>query len=256
MSIPLRNVFDQEPKPSNLESSWIKLQAGTYDMRLCPTWDENRVAPYLMVEQHHGFTDSENKKRSPICLGQIMASQELATKMKSLEVITKKDFDLVNKHGCPFCLIANKLISGKFPKDDISKFQVKASYWWNVVVRPRGKDRIYNGIETNKPLMWSRSRQFFDQVRNNLNIYPDLFDEKKGNDFQITATGDGLNRRYTSPIFYPDKRPLNLGKGTSINDLYQAMAYGVKSFEQCVELIASNHTATVKRSGVNLNKLG
>lgn len=255
MSVPkgksYKDMMKNEPRNTFSSSKkWLKLDIGTHHLRLAPPWSDEGI-PYRSIEQHHGFT-YDDKKVAPICLDFIFIDKDRAKRVITSRALNKEDFEKVKQHGCPMCNIATALVKMKKKTDkddkDYQKFARKKAYMFNVVVRdPKNKDR------DNQPFIWSKSQTFFDQVMTALEPYPDLFDVKKGNDFSINATGEGLNRKYSPPYFYNEKTPLNLAKGAKLHDLDEALEIGVKTFDEIVEMCRHNHTTAVKRSGIDLN---
>jgi len=245
-----------EPKSTFSSSSkiWLKLEIGTHHLRLGPPWSEEGL-PFRATEQHHGFM-YDGRKVAPVCLDFIFLDKDRVKRLFQAGILGKDDMAKVSEHGCPMCNIATALVKLKKKSDkddkDFQKFARKKAYMFNVVVRdPKNKERH------NQPFAWSKSQTFYDQViavmESGNKAFSDLFDAKKGNDFSISRSGEGLNTTYSAPIFYSEKTPLNLAKGSKLHDLDEALASGVRTFDEIVEICRTNHTTVVKRSGIDLN---
>lgn len=257
MSIPIADRFKKEPKAKFVGNNsgdilWMKFEPKVYTLRLCPPWNEEAEEeglPFRRLEQHHGFTMPDGKKVAPICLSFIFSDEKVTRRLAKVGVLTEEDFKKTDKLGCPMCKVAELLLSKtkKNVSDDESKdyqkFAPRTSWMFNIINR-----------EDNIARVWGANQKFFKAIQETIEVKPLIFDPKKGSDFKLKVEGEGLNRRYGTPIFYEEKTPLGLAKGAKLNDLDKGLEIGVKNFSTVVELVRRNHTTIVKRSGINLNQ--
>lgn len=265
MSIPIKDRFLKEPKPKyvgggNFENQWLSklLKIGVWRLRFCPPWNkeaEERAEPFLRVEQHQMFEDSQGKNRMPICLDFVMLDKRIVNYLAEKGKLTKEDFGKIRELGCPMCEVANRLQNKKASNEDkdYQKFASKTNYFWNVVQRFDKPEGDEDKKPSNKCYMWSTSAKIFNDVKGQVQARPLAFDPKKGSDFTINVTGEKLQRRYTGIAFYDEKTPLGLAKGEKIHNLDDALAYGVRTFDEIVDMVRRNHSTLVKKSGINLN---
>lgn len=258
----LAKAFAQEPKKFNSTSGWLKLKQGSHTLRLCPRWNDETIEvdgekvsiPYRTAEQHPMFTKGD-KKYVPQCLDFIFNDENLTKKAYLAGVISKEDYDKWEITGCPMCVIANALLqvreadsrknkTAKKDDKDFQKFISSKRYYYNILVRPE-----------NKVYMAGKSQEFQDTISAAVaGPYPDLFDAKNGHDFQTNATNEGQQRRYSPPMIFPKGTPLNMAKGEKLYDLDDAVIGGIRTYDELVDLIMTNHTIIVQRSGVDLNQ--
>jgi hypothetical protein len=226
---------------------WLKLTSGVTQLRITPPWSDEG-SPYRKLINHNGpfnspFMTPEGKRVAPLCLRYVFASgnEHLFEICEAGGKLSGEDKTLFEEFGCPLChLPQNLMATGN--KDAANQHWPRTQFIWNVIKREDGK--LYK---------WSCSKKIATPIEATFNLYPALFDPKDGRDFQITATGEGKNRRYEAPVFMPTNS--DLAFEGNLNNLDDAMLIGVRGFDELVSLVVNNNTIVPNETKLNADLL-
>lgn len=221
---------EQENAPGD-SKNWLKLSVGTYTLRITPPWNEEGL-PFRKRVNHNDYVNPDGRRCSPLCLDYVFSTPGTAQYLVQKNLLSRKDYDSWSKHKCPMCQLATA-IKALGRKDPVAyNLFPKTAYMWNVINRGQRTEEFPGG----RLFKWNTSKKFFDAVQAQFGVYPDLFDELKGFDFMLTATGENMQRRYSAPTFIPSPSALNYdGEPYDLND---ALAVGVKTFMEILECMA------------------
>lgn len=214
-----------DDKTGGGDNAWLKLTIGTHTLRICPPFGPDGI-PYRKAESFQNLTGPENRKIMPLSFDYLFGSRKLSEYMVKAKKITKADFELWKKHGDPLRKLAEAVYAAGDRSDAAKKLWPRKSFYFNVINRQDGTLK-----------KWQQSKKFFDTVETQFKLTPSMFDPTVGFDLMITATGDGIQRRYSSPIFIQNPVPLNFDG--PLFDLDAVVAKGVYSYHTVLEAMAS-----------------
>ena len=230
----LQQQFADDKKGGG-DNAWLKLTTGTHTLRLAPPFGPDGI-PYRKCESFPNLIGPEGRKIAPVAFDFLFSSRRLSELAVKAKKITKVDFELWKKHGDPMRKLAESVAN--IDKEAAKKLWPRKVFYFNVLNRQDGTMK-----------KWQQSKKFFETVETQFKLTPSMFDPTIGYDFMITATGDGINRRYSSPIFIQNPAPLNF-EG-ELHDLDDVIIKGVYTYHQVLESMA---TTAFVQAGVALSK--
>lgn len=222
----------KKPAGGGGTGEWLKMQEGSYDLRIMPPWSDQGTV-FRAIRNHNGpftkpYKNAEGYRKAPMCFKFIFSQEDISSILAERDVLTPDDFALYKEHGCPCCKIPEGLMA-KGLKDEANDWWPRTQYLWNVL-----------DVISGKVFKWSTSKRIQETIETQYALNPNLFDPVKGRSFMIKATGEGKNRRYSTPAFYPEDSALP--EGLTVYDLDAAMIKGVQTFNDMLSMVVNNHT--------------
>lgn len=231
-----------DDKTTGGDNAWLKLTAGTHTLRIAPPFGPDGI-PYRKAESFQNLSGPDNRKINPVSFDYLFGSRKLAEYMVKAKKIAKADFELWKKHGDPLKKLAEAVQMSGDKSDNAKKLWPRKSFYFNVINRQDGTLK-----------KWQQSKKFFETVETQFKVTPQMFDPTLGFDLMITATNEGINRRYSSPIFIQNPTPLNFDG--PLFDLDEVVAKGVYSYHTVLEAMASTAFLQPFINAVNFNIRG
>lgn len=217
---------------------YIKFVPGVHRVRFLPVGNFEEDIPYKTIKQHC-VTQMKEGKRVPyfvLCWSWMFESTQRTSTLQPLakdQKLTKTDASLYQEHGCPFCRAIRAMDSMGVDKQFSANLAAKATNLWNVIKRAQP-----NTQETDTLFVWSMSNKLHTQVRDAMiqmhNEGVEIFDTTSGFDWSVTATGEGLQRRYAMNM-YPITTPVT-GEVIPHNLMYIA-ARSYKTYQETIDLL-------------------
>lgn len=240
---------------SNQASEWLSMKpAGDYTVRIAPPWSEEGTPARKLVLHQDPFgsnliyrwtnEDGEEKEWnvSPLCLDYVFANENIARILVDQKRLSSSDYEKHQDYGCPLCILARNLQrSGQYDRKVHAAYWGRSRYIFNVQVidTPDGADEKVGEL-----YKWGCSTTAFEDVEGSFARDPLLFDPVKGRNLVIEAKFEKSAKRRYNLEFLPDRTPFTFSG--ELHDLDDAMAKGVKTFDQMVSMLEYNRTEFAK----------
>ena len=236
----LKTLFDKRDQYVNTSiTQYLKLSAGIHQIRFCGPWNATCNTPIRFALNHGSFDfplkDKDGFGRQPLCMKYVFENPDIVNAL--ISKLTKEkivaDYNIFTKEGCLGCRL-QEIFKNSGKK---IKF-LKPNYYTNVILRSDGKCYV-----------WNTPGAALDAIKMIYPMYPDLFDPNKGIDFNVSATGEKLSRKY---VVSPINSPCPQGSA-ELHDLDQVMADGYRSYSEMIELINNTYPQVLPMLGVTPN---
>lgn len=232
------------------KSPFIKFTQGTHHIRPLPVGNYEDNIPYKVIKQHTIQKNSDGKKIPyfALCWNWLMEPSQrenTLTPLGKMQKLTKADFGLWQKYGCPFCRAIKALDAAGYDKQFGANLAAKATNMWNVIKRASP-----NTQEADALFVWSMSNKLHNQFRDMLieshSRGMDILDPTTGFDWIVSATGEQLQRRYTLSM-WPQPKPIT-GDIVPFN-LMEIAARSFRTYQATIDLLKEG-------AGVPLGQIG
>jgi len=247
MNKDISNAATQKGEGDNV---FLKLEPGLHPVRIIPEGNPKMNLPYLRVRQHTVQVPDETgtlKTRFIMCWNYIAENiQTLGRELSDKQKLTADDFkNKYNVHGCPFCSAVKFLDRRGVDKKTVAKLLAREATTFNVLVR---KD---NTIK-----VWNVSNKIFTDLMNYFNMYKsqnlNMFDPNSGFDTTISATGTGMQRRYSVAVMGVPK-PMGIPDGTPIHNLMDiAINTSFYSYQDTIDLLKQGNGLLLQANGYSI----
>lgn len=219
------------PGRSSDKDAWIKLDEGAHEFRVIPaadgTWFRKQVS-HRMLKHPKGFNCM------PTSLGYVFGVASVLSMAIERDKVKRTDGELYEKYGCPLDQLRINLYD-QGQDDEAKKYFPKDQYIVNVI-HISGP-----GADPERIKLYSLNEARFTTLRETFAANPAVFNTLGGQNFRITAKGPRtLARRYGAIIFVPASN-IVVPEGVTPYDLDEAVAKGIRGFDELVNLVATNN---------------
>lgn len=241
---------------------FLKVKQGIHKLRILPTGNKLDSLPYMRLSQHTVRIPREGGGLVPtfmLCwnfmLENLNSKQTMEEKknnsilsyLKRAEKMSDEDLKKFGEYGCPFCKAFAHLDMHGVEKDVKNGLLPKDQWIWNVIWRRTqysGDGKIY---------VWGISKTHFnsvitaikqDKASGHFTLDPD-----KGFDLTWNATGEGLQRRYSAPMFDRNPSPLGMEQNDIPFDLAEIMANSYKPYQDMVNALKQSNGKVLQTYG-------
>ena len=227
----------------DFKNPFFKFPVGVTAVRFLPEGNYAERLPFRSLVRHSVTTmvGGQQKTDLVICFNWLLGTPDVRSSLAQMigkkGLMSQKDFDSIKAFGCPFCNVQNALqASGAVDKQTVSNLRATETYLWNVLVRSQiqnNPDQVY---------VWGMSKTHHttvsSMVANGHNQGMQVLDPNIGYDWNVTATGTGLSRRYTL-LMMPLQKPI--GMAAVPFDLNEIASLSYKGYQDAINILLTKY---------------
>lgn len=239
---------------------FAKWEPGLEQVRFLPVGNMQEKMPYKSVLAHTLMVSREAGQRAMpnyvLCYDWLFthrnAAEATIQPLIDMKKLRKKDSTLFEEHRCPVCRAHRALIESGVSKDIFNPLRPRLFHYWNVLKRSDKKIYVWSISDQNHNVIDSAFVEYLDLDKKSGKPGPDaqnIFDTKRGYDWNVKIIGANLSRRYTLSI---KPRPCPIGEIAADSkpiDLMTVVAETFKPYAEAERLL-------VAAAGDNLDTIG
>lgn len=227
-------------------NTYLKFTSGQHYVRLLPAGNKEEDLPYKTYQTHSipvgSIGGGQQQIAYILCWNWLFSSQDcIEVNVKGLgrmQKITKPMVQLYQKHGCPVCNTALALDAAGCDSKIVNQLKPKVQHIWNAVMRPK------TNADPVTCKVWTMSNKLHKGLLTGLQAYHkagfNALDIEGGYDILVSATGEGLNRRYDGTMWFPQPKPLGYPNIIPFN-LFEVMANNFKPYQESINLMKQHY---------------